>query len=69
VLVVEEGSGDGGDEELRAVGVGASVLSTISISAGEQNRSETYSHGEKTRLVMLESKVLILKSLEAPDTC
>lgn len=30
VLVVEEGSGDGGDEELGAVGVGAGVLGRVS---------------------------------------
>jgi hypothetical protein len=69
VLVVEEGSGNGGDEELRSIGVGPGILSTVSTSEDKQSGSETYSHGEKTRLVMLESEVFILKRLEAPDTC
>jgi hypothetical protein len=31
VLVVKEGCGDGGDEELRSVGVGSSVLRPVSM--------------------------------------
>lgn len=80
VLAVEEGRRHRRDEELRAVAVGARVLRQSQEGQQEGRRrrkgldlqeqeeeNETYRHGQQTRLVVLERKVLVLKGLVAPD--
>lgn len=70
MLVVQEGSWYGANEELTAVGVRSGILSR-SIFSGETGVVEngTYSHTQDASAIMLEVEVLVGERLDAIDGC
>ena len=68
MLAVEERRRHRGDEELRAVAVGAGILvSGSEVRVGRRGEAGTYGHGEEPGFSVLQREVLIGEGLGAVD--